>query len=198
MSLTLEPGKVTALVLNTRTCLMIPAARWLVAHDSILGSSGWRQRWRQVLCGAAASASVRPNRIRIGMAGGSHSAQGVPDPCAVWLACLGQLPAGKVTLDGVSVAELDPHWLVSPRCCAAVGLRHFVTLSHVLTGLVAVLFLSQRGQIGFVGQDPVLFNASIRENITYARSASQEVGLCGLVLCSGTALNSRCTQRWPC
>jgi hypothetical protein len=57
---------------------------------------------------------------------------------------------------------------------------------------------AQRGQIGFVGQDPVLFNASIRDNITYARAASQEVrqqSLPVFLLCSVVHRGRYCACR---
>lgn len=50
---------------------------------------------------------------------------------------------GEITLDGVPLTQLDPHWL--------------------------------RSHIGMVGQEPVLFSTSVRDNILYGRrDASQE------------------------
>ena len=50
--------------------------------------------------------------------------------------------AGRVTLDGVDLRELDPSWL--------------------------------RRQVGVVSQEPVLFAASIRENIGYGRPGASD------------------------
>ena len=54
-------------------------------------------------------------------------------------------------------------------CRRSQGLLSRLTLCRGLCSL------TQRGQVGFVGQDPVLFNATIRDNITYGRSGTQQV-----------------------